>query len=539
LVERFAWKCQSWPNILHLSSATKPSKEKLASLAMKHLLIKIPLALSFLLPVLTWAAIPATPVMTLYKFNGPLQVPTYQVGAKGLGARAGSLTQGTSVIPCLVVRNGRALTDAKGTPFVSFDIVVDSSKASGLSATKAFERAFAQRQSLRVQNHHCPPNVRRVINVRNLYALEKPPFFDPPGTGNATAAEREGKSELDQIVRRFHNSAQCAGVNQRLTGRRARLASAWDDFIAKNRGRWDKTTLARAKHLDYSMRTAIYEGHLDRGCSAYGACERNVVVLSVRNRAVGQCLKRQGCRFAGDFQGVSSDVSQYNIWDAYLTQISGLTACYLRTDLADKDFYDRVQAMYTQNVEDAERILYGSEADLRALFPGNSMSDLTRLRHYYHPPAMGKCFPQQKRVEYMSGAVAENGPDHALIANTRIKVGAKVAGGYRFQEFRFDQEDWGDRIRIEDNYPGFVVDGRKVRLGGGGGCTAYGVSKGCRFSKVQRYRRTPSWLTAGKPMGLQCSIQDRGESCRGSGRSRTVTVGGSCDVDMMPVTGVR
>jgi len=33
------------------------------------------------------------------------------------------------------------------------------------------------------------------------------------------------------------------------------------------------------------MRTAIYEGHLDRGCNAYGACERNIIALSIRNRA--------------------------------------------------------------------------------------------------------------------------------------------------------------------------------------------------------------------------------------------------------------
>jgi hypothetical protein len=490
-------------------------------------------------PAAAQAAIPAAPVMTLYKFNGPLTVPTYRIGPNGPGAQSGTLTQGSVVIPCLVVQNGRALTDASGTPFVGFELVVDASKASDQSATRAFERALAEQKTKQVKNHHCGPGVNRVVNVRDLYALEKSPFFDPPGRGDQQAAERAGQSTLDKIVRSFHNSPQCASVNTRMTGRRNRLASAWDDFTARNRGKWDNETLARAKHLDYSMRTAIYEGHLDRGCSAYGACERSTVVLSVRNRAVGQCLGRQGCRFPGDFQGVSSDVSQYNIWDEYLTMISGLTACYLRTDLANKDFYDRVQAMYTQSVGDAERILYGGDGALLELFPGNSLSDLTAMRHYYHPPAMGKCFPQQDRIEYMSGAVATNGGDHALIANARIKVGERVGGGYRFREFRFDQEDWGDAIRIEDNYPGFIVDGRKVRLGGGGGCTAYGVSPGCRFNKVGRWRKTPSWLSAGKPIALNCRIQDLGESCRGGGRSVSVAVGGACDVDMMPVTGVH
>lgn len=485
------------------------------------------------------AGVPATPVMSLYQFNGPIEVPYYRVGNDGPGRQAGTLTQGTSIIPCVVVRNGRALTDAKGTPYVGFEVVVDPRKDRGPSATRRFEQAFAEQEAKTVENHHCDPEVRHVVNVRNFYALSKPPFFDPPGQGDRQAAERSGKSQLDKIVRAFHNSRECAAVNESLLGRRARLERAWDGFIAANDQRWDKTTLARAKHLDYAMRTAIYEGHLDRGCSAYGACERNVVVLSIRNRAVGQCLRRQGCGFPGDFQGVASDPSQYNIWDAYLTQISGLTACYLRTDLAERDHYDRVQAMYAQSVGDAEAILYGGANALTQVFPDTSPSDLAELRHYYHPPAMGKCFPQHNRIEYMSGAIAENGPDHVLIANTRIKVGDRVGGGYRFKEFRFDQEDSGDKIRIEDNYPGFIVDGRKVSLGGGGGCTAYGVSRGCRFSNVGRYRRTPSWLTAGKPLALTCSIEDKGASCRGNGKTERITVGGACDVDMMPVSRVR
>ena len=41
------------------------------------------------------------------------------------------------------------------------------------------------------------------------------------------------------------------------------------------------------------------------------------------------------------------------------------------------------------------------------------------------------------------GAVAEKGPDHALIANQRIQVGKRVGSGYEFKEFRFDQEYWG------------------------------------------------------------------------------------------------
>jgi hypothetical protein len=40
-------------------------------------------------------------------------------------------------------------------------------------------------------------------------------------------------------------------------------------------------------------------------------------------------------------------------------------------------------------------------------------------------------------------------------------------------------------------------------------------------------------------VALNCRIQDQGESCRSGGRNRSVSVGGACDVDMMPVTGVH
>jgi hypothetical protein len=496
------------------------------------------------LPLQARADVPATPVMTLYQFNGDLKVPYFDAedfARRGASSPSGYLTQGSSVIPCLVMRNGAPLTDNAGTPYVGFELIVDAARA-GPSATDRFKRTVAERKSLRVKNHHCPPSVKRVINVRKLYALDKAPFFDPPGSGRRGS---KGASQLDAIVRDFHASPHCEQANRSLVGRRGALARAWDRFIAEHKGRTPEKTLARAKHLDYTMRTALFEGHLDRGCSAYGACERNIIALSIRNRARGQCLERQGCRFPGDFQGVASAVSQYNIWDEFLTQISGLTACFLRQDLGSGanrrsgDYYDKLQAMYAQNVGDMERILYGSDAELQGIFPGNSLNDLSGLRHYYHAPAMGKCFPNHRRVEYMSGAVASKGGDHVLIANTRIKVGDKVAGGYRFEEFLFTEEEDEDRIDIRDSYPGFVVDGRKVSLKGSSGCLPYGVPRGCGFKRVGRYRKAPFWVDAGKSLELKCRIRDQGEACGSSSRVKTASVGGACDTQMRPVAHVR
>jgi len=491
----------------------------------------------------SWGGIPATPVMTLYKFNGKLDVPYYKIESfrkRGASSPAGTLAQGTSLIPCLVIRDGKPLTDGKGTPYVGFEVVVDSRKATPASTDK-FKRTFAKRKTMRVSNHHCDSDAKYVIDVRQMYALNKAPFFDPPGSGR-TGSEKGAQGELDRIVRAFHNSSYCANANRKLIGRREALHSAWDRFIADHRGEWPKEAIARAKHLDYSMRTAIYEGHLDRGCNAYGACERNIIALSIRNRGrSGSCSKSQGCRFPGDYQGLSSEVSQYNIWDEYLTQISGLTSCFLRSDLGSgksADYYNKIRAMYEQNVGDVQRILFGSDRNLQDIFGKASLSDIKALRHYYHAPAMGKCFPGHKRVEYMSGAVARKGKDFALIANTRIRVGSKGGSGYRFQEFLFEEAPEKDLIDIVDNYPGFEVDARKVSLRGSSGCPPYGIPPGCNHRSVGRYRRTPSWLASGKALALQCRILDRGADCRGRGSLETVSVGGTCDTQMRPVTRV-
>ena len=506
---------------------------------MKRITTRLGLLAALVVPVQpVLADIPAVPVMTLYKFNGALDVPYYDVDdflAKGPEAKpAGTLAQGTSLVPCLVIRNGEPVTDKNGTPYVGFDVVVDSRKATR-DSTDRFNKTVAVQKAKRVSNHHCGAGVRHVISVRTMYALEKAPFFDPPALSGKGSPG--GGSELDRIVRDFHNSPHCAKANATLIGRRGALEKAWDAFMAKSKG--DPQTLARAKHLDYVMRTTLYEGHLERGCNAYGACERNVIALSVRNRARGQCVARQGCGFPGDFQGAASAPSQYNIWDEYLTQISGLTACYLRDDLAEDDYYRKIRSMYEQSVGDVETILYGSDAELAGIFPGTDMNGVLSLRHYYHAPAMGKCFPGEPRVEYMSGAVASKGNDFALIANTRIRVDSKAGNGYHFREFRFDEAPDRDLTRIEDNYPGFVVDGRKVSLKSPSSCPPYGIPSGCSFKDVGRYRRTPSWLKAGRPLELGCRIEDRGPQCLDAPTPTRVSVGGTCDTEMRPVAGVK
>ncbi|MGA1370909.1 MAG: hypothetical protein ACO3Z6_04860 [Pseudomonadales bacterium] len=488
------------------------------------------------------ADIPAAPVMTLYRFNGAVDVPYYAIdefAARGTARSAGSLAQGTTVIPCLVMRAGRPLTDAGGAPFVGFTTVVDARTAAPAS-TEVVRTAIATQREARVANHHCSPEARFVLDVRNLYVMEKAPFFDPPRQPpSASASAASAHSPRDALVRDFHESAQCAAANAKLIGRRSALAHAWAQFAATQADRWPTELIAEARDLDYALRTALYEGHIGRGCSAYGACERNVVVLSLRNRAYERCFAREGCARTGDVTGVASKPSQYNIWDEYLTQISGLTACYLRSDLAAHPDYVRLQAMYTQSVADAETILFGTDAERAALFPGATPSALDQTAHYYHAPAMGKCFPDHPRVEFISGAVATRGSDHALIANTRVEVADPVASGYRFRAVRLVEHEARDELVITDDYPGFVIDGRKIALRGGGGCRPYGIPAGCSVPEIGRHRRVPHWLDAGVPIGLTCRIAARGDSCAEPLRIEQIEVGGRCDTQMRPVSGVH
>ena len=110
--------------------------------------------------------------------------------------------------------------------------------------------------------------------------------------------------------------------------------------------------------------------------------------------------------------------------------------------------------------------------------------------------------------------------------------------GYRFRSFRVQDGPVRDVTRIVDNYRGFVVDKRRVTLQPASRCAPYGLPAGCRFSEIGRYRKTPSWVNTGRPLEVQCRIKDRGEQCQGAGTVRTARVGGVCDTEMRPFTGV-
>jgi len=154
---------------------------------------------------------------------------------------------------------------------------------------------------------------------------------------------------------------------------------------------------------------------------------------------------------------------------------------------------------------------------------------------------MGKCFPQYDRIEYITGAVAKKGNNFALIANARIQVGKPIPGGYFFRQFTVREETARDVAVITDSYPGFVIDGRRVSLKGAPSrCVPYGIPAGCAFKEIGRYRRTPPWVSAGKPLTVTCLVVDRGERCLAAGgKPQTIKIGGPCEIEIRPFTGIK
>ena len=216
--------------------------------------------------------IPPTPVMTPYQFNGELAVPTYNLRSflrHGPTRPSGKLTQGTALIPCLVMRQGRPLTDRSGTPYVGFSVALDPKKATHLGVER-LKTLRQERKGQRVPNHHCEGEVQQVVSVRRLIARESVPHLEPPVL-QSMPRNSQSSSTLDAIVRAFHNSQQCIEANRSVLRRRESLQRAWGEFIENNLETWPRQLLERAKGLDYTMRTSIYEGHMDRGCTAYGA----------------------------------------------------------------------------------------------------------------------------------------------------------------------------------------------------------------------------------------------------------------------------
>ena len=86
----------------------------------------LPGLFTFVSSLVVAADIPAIPVLTLYRFNGDLTMPYYdseQFLDRGAVVPTGSLAQGATLIPRLVLRDGCPVTNNSGIPCVGFEEV--------------------------------------------------------------------------------------------------------------------------------------------------------------------------------------------------------------------------------------------------------------------------------------------------------------------------------------------------------------------------------------------------------------------------------
>jgi len=180
------------------------------------------------------------------------------------------------------------------------------------------------------------------------------------------------------------------------------LQQGWSRFGAENATRWSSEALGRRgsstsrcgrpSSRDTSTADAM------RTVLASATSSRCPSVIGRANRAASG----QGCVSSATSKAWRRMFRSYNIWDEYLTQVT-------RPDLLLPAPRHRRQRRQARRHPCAPRspmssaILFGDDRDLEAVFPRSSLGNLKALRHYYHPPAMGKCFPDYPQVEFMAG----------------------------------------------------------------------------------------------------------------------------------------
>ncbi len=556
---------------------------------------------SFTGPLMAQAAdgLPAPPVMSVYKWAAALKLPVYSVDRLPVGGTkpkpAGYIVQGTKVLPCVVKRGGQPIPNARARPFVGYEVLYEETDTDRLDrqALARHQAALPSRlTALRTRvdklaktvqpSHDCPRGYSGpVINARWLLKIDRaPPAFrepaqDTPDSRADTSARvhssRQGSGTVRELANIFHDSQYCSAVNQHVHGRRARMLAQWDNFVklvgTTNPGLEPSARLAA--HADVVARTATFEGDLAHGCSAHGLCEIDLITLSVKNRAEhARCAngdRQFGCRFQGDYARVAASVTQYNIWDRLFTMKDSITSCYLRRDLQPgasagrvwRDHYgqpsddagaryQKEQARFTAAFERAELILSTPRRSLTRLFAADDKRDILELLHYYHPPAMGKCFPQEPRQEYMSGAYIKRGDAFFLLLGERSLIGRSrrdpvLGAAYELSLARLGADASGlERVLLTTPMPGVLVASSRVAFGTPKRCTAYGVEPNCSFDKVRRYRRTPPWLSSGRAARVTCkSVPNGPKTCATPATGgHSVTLGGRCSIDFMPMSRV-
>ncbi len=381
-------------------------------------------------------------------------------------------------------------------------------------------------------------------------------------------------TNIVDMVRLFHETT-CNNLRMS-NSTRADLIKKWEQFIFNVKAKsGDAGRLAEeAMRVDLATRTVLYESHPSWMGQDMGQCEWDVIALTLRNRA-DLCKKHYGCRFKGDVVGVATSPSQYNIWRDGDANGTFIGSCFLRPDLRDgeylnleddeKAFFRRRVIAFENAVKRTHQILSVSEYELRDQFDvlsydGNSdptpemkSRGLRGLRHYFHPEAMGQCYPSHyKDTRWVTAAYVEHRytsedgtpqSNYSLIRRRRVLPQSQVGDSWSFFAAEIFEERNRNREMTyawnENTYGNGVLPASVVFKypNDSNQCTYRGTHPECSVGETHEdhtYRKMKqSWFNpkhGGKSISIQCRIP---KSCSESDCPR---FNGRCDSRMILIS---
>ncbi len=511
----------------------------------------------------------------------------------------------SAVLPCVIMRDGKPFTGSKGQPMLGYTEVYREPTVSQKPSprfselleplhllhqqrkeqTARLEAVKAQYPANKMVEHmNCPDKIDGVIDIGVLFPEKRPVTYLPAPLaptlnelGNSIQEKiadtdcckpEPTKTSVEDLVREFHNSAFCTHIELAHGKRKRQLLENWKAFIEEKTKKFPnlKPQLERAMQADIASRTALYESNPEEGCSGKGLCEKDIILLSIRNRAHDPRCKRKGgfrlygCKHPGDVVGVATPENQYNIWNENIADTTFITSCFLRSDVhpnsnalsqlswagatIDREKYQRQVLVFEETLKRSEKILF--QKDITGLFKGSDAKHISRIQHYYHPGAMTKCFPQYEDLYVIDNGYAElDGiyfPVRKELAHvTPTSDGAHFTMERLVSDTKQTIDPIDDTLTFRDDYGrARIPKHRFSKVQNGTKCTPYGVASDCNIQDPKYYRTTPGWLRTGFIPDIQCTgLMTSGLNCADQRKKeQDVKIVGKCSRSFAPVAAV-
>jgi hypothetical protein len=468
--------------------------------------------------------------------------------------KIGVLPAHTAVLPCVIIKDG--------VPFLGFneifrepvaDIPETSQLSNVLEAAYTFQtkreaeltnlrKIEKEYQDKKVQSMDCVDQVDGIIPLRALFAKRLEVKYTPVSPQSLPFTNTD--STPRGLLKEFHNSVYCASAELKLGSRKKNLIHHWDLFINEKLKKNPKLkeSLRRAKNIDFAARTALYEANPEGGCSEKSQCEKDLIMLTIKNRSD---LPSFGSLYPGDVVGVSTIENQYSIWSETIADMTYITSCFLREDLENAPAdYQKVARMYEQSIGRAEKILYD---DLSTVFNTQGKTDAKDLRHYYHPGAMEVCYPQFDNLKTIPEAYANYHGKYFPVKDEFVFVyKTNDPNKFTFKVLKKNnngtidpiddvitfESQYGDATLPLEMIKPYVLPPR---------CSPYGINPKCNAQNPVYYRTYADWLNLGYVPEISCrDVETSGKSCDMSVNVVSdVTVSGPCNRSFSPIAGIK